>query len=385
MIQQQMKRMRAEYSVVHGNVNNTFANRSLKRAKHEPPSVHFFPNVPASNAMTSFSMMSPSMMNATADRPTAASRTPSPSYFTFGNGKPIIGHGMFTVHRLNNGNTTDRIVSPDEMIRPSVADQRVLRPGISGIKSVPPPPLIEKQSPSPSFESTKKSKAAPPTKTTKTPQNPLDFLSTISTCVAQREQHEASKKQQKEQEPPLAMASSLAAIQGNIPKSAYRSILLGPADESYVGQRNSIGQRHGKGVMKYTNGCRYVGQFLHDKRHGFGKCWYPNGCIYVGYWVDGKRDGLGKMLYLSGDIYEGEWMGDQRHGVGVYHCTDGVAEVCRYDRHDVVGDGVQFSPCRRMANRLVDGRCVSRMALEEAVKLCALMGIKSVPTRMPQF
>eukprot|EP00569_Conticribra_weissflogii_P006868 CAMPEP_0171328408 /NCGR_PEP_ID=MMETSP0878-20121228/630_1 /TAXON_ID=67004 /ORGANISM="Thalassiosira weissflogii, Strain CCMP1336" /LENGTH=387 /DNA_ID=CAMNT_0011828259 /DNA_START=40 /DNA_END=1203 /DNA_ORIENTATION=- len=387
MIHHPMKRMRAEYANVDSNANNSFANPCAKRMKHEPLSIRIVPNLPASNAMALLSMMSPSMMKTSAARPNVTSRTPSPSYFTVGNGNPISGSGVFTMHRMNNGDTTDRIVSPDEIVRPTVADQQVLHPGISCVKSMPPPPLVEKRPPSPSFDSTKNLNAVP---ATKTPQNPLDFLSTISTCVAEREQEEASKKQQEQQQQrhqqQLAATSSLAVIQDNIPKSAYRPILPNSAnDESYVGQRNSLGQRYGKGAMNYSNGCRYVGQFLHDKRHGFGKCWYPNGCIYVGYWVNGKRDGLGKMLYLSGDIYEGEWMGDQRHGVGVYYCTDGVAEVCRYDRHDVVGEGVQFSPCRSMANRLVDGRCVSRMSLEKALGLCALMGIKSVPTRMPQF
>ncbi|KAL7466006.1 hypothetical protein ACHAXS_006306 [Conticribra weissflogii] len=100
--------------------------------------------------------------------------------------------------------------------------------------------------------------------------------------------------------------------------------------EVYIGERNSQGQKHGRGVVKYVSGCRYVGEFFQDKRNGFGKCSYHNGCMYVGNWVNGKRHGFGKMLYLGGDVYEGEWMQDLRHGPGIFHCADGVAEVSLY-------------------------------------------------------
>ena len=234
-------------------------------------------------------------------------------------------------------NRMQRIVSPDEI--------RQIR-HVTAPSSMPPPPFVSKQ------QSHQQRPQKPKS------QNPLEMLSAISTHVAETES---------------------AALSTSPITAPARS------EESYVGMRNPMGHRHGKGIMKYSNGCRYVGMFLNDKRHGFGKCWYPNGCMYTGFWVDGKRDGLGKMMYIGGHVYEGEWKCDRRHGRGVYYWEDGVAEVCRYACHDIVGEGAQFSPCRRFVNRLVNGKSVGRMSMEEAMKITSRIGLPGVPKQAFSF
>ena len=47
-----------------------------------------------------------------------------------------------------------------------------------------------------------------------------------------------------------------------------------------------------------------------------------------GEWISGVREGQGIILYSNGNIYEGEWRGDQRHGRGRYtHTAQGYLQV----------------------------------------------------------
>ena len=168
--------------------------------------------------------------------------------------------------------------------------------------------------------------------------SPLDLLSSVSTIVAGRR----SSCPEVSRAPPAV--SAIAA-----PVSV-------PQKEKYLGQRHpQTGLRHGKGIMKYSNGCRYVGFFVDDRRHGYGKCWYDNGSVYAGNWKEGKRDGKGTMTYANGDRYEGSWVQDQRHGSGIYHWKDGRSDVCKFHRQKIVGEGCRWSPDRQSVWLLRDG------------------------------
>jgi hypothetical protein len=152
---------------------------------------------------------------------------------------------------------------------------------------------------------------------------------------------------------PLDLLSSVSAVAAPAPET-----------EKYLGQRHPQTKlRHGKGVMKYSNGCRYVGLFHNDVRSGYGKCWYANGCVYAGQWKDGKRHGRGTMTYVNGDIYQGSWEQDQRHGAGVYHWKDGRSDVCQFYRQKIVGEGFRWSSDRLSGWVLKDGE----MAMNDAV------------------
>jgi hypothetical protein len=68
----------------------------------------------------------------------------------------------------------------------------------------------------------------------------------------------------------------------------------------------SEGQRHGKGIMKYSNGDDvYEGD------------WEIYSYVYEGKWDEkGKKHGKGTMKYFNGDVYEGDWNRDKRQGTG---------------------------------------------------------------------
>ena len=50
---------------------------------------------------------------------------------------------------------------------------------------------------------------------------------------------------------------------------------------------------------------------------------WTKGDIYIGEWVDAKRHGKGVMKLIDGHIYSGEWLGDKCHGNGVWTRADG--------------------------------------------------------------
>eukprot|EP00571_Detonula_confervacea_P011235 CAMPEP_0172298706 /NCGR_PEP_ID=MMETSP1058-20130122/1239_1 /TAXON_ID=83371 /ORGANISM="Detonula confervacea, Strain CCMP 353" /LENGTH=352 /DNA_ID=CAMNT_0013007993 /DNA_START=56 /DNA_END=1114 /DNA_ORIENTATION=+ len=153
-------------------------------------------------------------------------------------------------------------------------------------------------------------------------QNPLEMLSRVSSQVADKT---IAKTQPPTRTPTTAPpANKKPASSQQVNSATAAAVASTPKDEEcYVGEQNSTNQRHGRGIMAYPNGCRYVGCFINDKRHGYGKCWYPNGLgIYTGYWKDNKKHGRGTMRYANGDVYEGEWMGDRPNGTGTLTMTE---------------------------------------------------------------
>ncbi|CAJ1079928.1 alsin-like isoform X2 [Xyrichtys novacula] len=83
-----------------------------------------------------------------------------------------------------------------------------------------------------------------------------------------------------------------------------------------------VGQVHGRGTMKWTDGKTYSGNFKNGQEDGFGQCIIPNKTqnqpdIYQGHWKDGKIHGFGKYKYASGEVYEGCFCEGKRHGYGM--------------------------------------------------------------------
>ena len=72
----------------------------------------------------------------------------------------------------------------------------------------------------------------------------------------------------------------------------------------YQGERNDLGQMHGKGKMTYGNGFSYVGEFKNDKYHGQGTLGWADGGVYEGQWIDSKsafcgREGGSRVLRVA--------------------------------------------------------------------------------------
>jgi len=70
------------------------------------------------------------------------------------------------------------------------------------------------------------------------------------------------------------------------------------------------GVRVGRGLMKYTDGSSYDGDWKDDKRHGSGKLQSTVG-VYEGDWKADCREGKGVMKFTNGDVYDGHWSSDK--------------------------------------------------------------------------
>jgi hypothetical protein len=65
----------------------------------------------------------------------------------------------------------------------------------------------------------------------------------------------------------------------------------------------------GRGVMIYSDGGRYEGEWRGDGRHGQGVMRYMGvfAATYTGHWIDDQKDGRGVLTLASGAFVEGEW------------------------------------------------------------------------------
>ncbi len=63
----------------------------------------------------------------------------------------------------------------------------------------------------------------------------------------------------------------------------------------------------GYGVMVYTNGEKYVGEFDNSKRHGQGVYFLSSGDKYVGTWKNDAYDGEGRLYKRDGSVDGGVW------------------------------------------------------------------------------
>ena len=72
----------------------------------------------------------------------------------------------------------------------------------------------------------------------------------------------------------------------------------------------------GRGTMDYSNGDRYSGNWEKDVPNGKGKYQFNSGERYEGNFSDGKFSGNGTMFYTNGSRYEGDWAAGKKHGKG---------------------------------------------------------------------
>ena len=112
---------------------------------------------------------------------------------------------------------------------------------------------------------------------------------------------------------------------------------------SYIGERDANGHRSGKGKITYQSGAVYEGDFVNNKYEGQGTYTWDDGDEYVGQWKDGERNGKGTFTQ-----------------------ADGTVEIAMFENGAATGDGVQWSPDRKTAWKLIDGEKKLEMLPEEA-------------------
>jgi hypothetical protein len=78
----------------------------------------------------------------------------------------------------------------------------------------------------------------------------------------------------------------------------------------------------GTGMLLYSDGDKYVGEWFYGKKSGHGELIYANGDKFSGNWLEDKASGQGRLEYCNGDVYDGQWEKDLRHGWGKFTSAD---------------------------------------------------------------
>lgn len=94
-------------------------------------------------------------------------------------------------------------------------------------------------------------------------------------------------------------------------------------------------QKDGKGVMVWSDGDRFEGEWIAYKGVQRGTMFHASGNVYTG---DVARNysphGKGRKVWKDGGCsYEGDWVDGKQHGEGVYRCPNGFVRTGSY-RHD---------------------------------------------------
>ena len=120
------------------------------------------------------------------------------------------------------------------------------------------------------------------------------------------------------------MAMSLTSIASGLKQVLMKSVAeaLGEDREGeYSGESNAEGKRHGWGVMKYSDGDTYKGNWVNGMAQGQGTYIFANGEKYVGGFQSNQYHGTGKRFYdVDGlEYFEGNFIkGERDRGKLIY-------------------------------------------------------------------
>ena len=93
--------------------------------------------------------------------------------------------------------------------------------------------------------------------------------------------------------------------------------------QTYEGETNTGGKRHGQGTCVYQNKHVYEGQWKDHKEHGNGFTLNENGeVMHDGEYQEGRVHGKGTYFFDNGDKYVGDFNQAMRHGRGCYTEAD---------------------------------------------------------------
>lgn len=123
----------------------------------------------------------------------------------------------------------------------------------------------------------------------------------------------------------------------------------------YVGQLNTLNQRHGRGIYIFSNKTGYYGhwvsnvksgkgisfsagfaktyegEFSNNQQHGKGMFYFSNGDIIDATYENGVRNGPGIYYWAGGNKWEGAFKNNQLHGTGPYTTKDGSTFIITFE------------------------------------------------------
>ena len=75
--------------------------------------------------------------------------------------------------------------------------------------------------------------------------------------------------------------------------------------------------KSGIGTFSWTNGEIYIGSFSNDMMHGDGIYYFPDGRKYIGHFKKNIKHGKGRFEWPNGKLYQGEFKNDLMNGYGI--------------------------------------------------------------------
>lgn len=127
---------------------------------------------------------------------------------------------------------------------------------------------------------------------------------------------------------------------------------------TYEGETKD-GYFDGQGIIKYSNGSTYSGEWKSNLRHGKGTYTYY-GQKYVGEWERDKKNGIGTSTNSDGSKYTGEWKNNLKNGQGTYTYSNGVKYVGEWEDGLENGQGTitYFSGGPKHTGKWEDGKLI---------------------------
>jgi hypothetical protein len=107
----------------------------------------------------------------------------------------------------------------------------------------------------------------------------------------------------------------------------------------FEGELNASNLPHGTGVMKYSDGRVYNGEWKDGRWHGKGRAAFSNGDVFDGMYCEDQRHGLGIYQWNDGREFTGGFVNDQRSGQGEYTWPDGAKYSGEFDKGLRHGEG----------------------------------------------
>jgi hypothetical protein len=107
-------------------------------------------------------------------------------------------------------------------------------------------------------------------------------------------------------------------------------------------------QSTGRGVLKFSDGGRYVGDLWHGVPHGRGVYTYGKrsgspGARYEGDFREGSFEGEGLLWIPNRGWYKGDFRDGLMHGHGTFSFRTGKKYVGEFFRGDASGVGIEYS------------------------------------------
>jgi len=115
----------------------------------------------------------------------------------------------------------------------------------------------------------------------------------------------------------------------------------------FDGDLNADNLPHGTGVMKYSDGRLYAGEWKNGRWHGKGRATFSNGDIFEGTYFEDQRHGQGIYLWSDGREFRGGFVNDQRSGQGEYTWPDGAKFQGEFKKGLRHGEGTYTVSCVR--------------------------------------